>query len=210
MARWDSRTSPHLTSRFPTCSSRRSLVASAGASAIAGDIADRSITLYLSRPITPADYLVGKGATVGLVLAIFFLVPGVAACLFAYFVGNVSFGLAATAMGAFVVVGVLMVGFFTSLALFLSSLTRRPVYAGAAIFGVLVSAEVLASLLQGVTSSAQVLYVSPLDDLLAIGQSVFGVTPSVDPGTALSIVLGIIVIAWAIAFLRVRRVEVVG
>jgi len=186
------------------------LVASAGASAIAGDIADRSITLYLSRPITPADYLVGKGATVGLVLAIFFLVPGVAACLFAYFVGNVSFGLAATAMGAFVVVGVLMVGFFTSLALFLSSLTRRPVYAGAAIFGVLVSAEVLASLLQGVTSSAQVLYVSPLDDLLAIGQSVFGVTPSVDPGTALSIVLGIIVIAWAIAFLRVRRVEVVG
>jgi len=186
------------------------LVASAGASAIAGDIADRSITLYLSRPITPADYLVGKGATVGLVLAIFFLVPGVAACLFAYFVGNVSFGLAATAMGAFVVVGVLMVGFFTSLALFLSSLTRRPVYAGAAIFGVLVSAEVLAALLQGVTSSAQVLYVSPLDDLLAIGQSVFGLTPSVDPATALSIVLGIIVIAWAIAFLRVRRVEVVG
>jgi ABC-type transport system involved in multi-copper enzyme maturation permease subunit len=186
------------------------LAASAGASAIAGDIANRSITLYLSRPITPADYLVGKGAAVGLVLAIFFLVPGVAGCLFAYFVGNVSFALAATAMGAFFAAGLLMVGFFTSLALFLSSLTRRPIYAGAAIFGVLVSAEVLAALVEGVTSNVHALYLSPLEDLLAVGQSVFGVVPSVDPGTALSILLGVIVFSSVVAFLRVRQVEVVG
>jgi ABC-type transport system involved in multi-copper enzyme maturation permease subunit len=186
------------------------LVASAGASAIAGDVANRSITLYLSRPITPADYLIGKGAAVALVLAIFFLVPGVAGCLFAYIVGNVSFDLAVTAMGAFFVVGLVMVAFFTTLAVFLSSLTRRPVYAGAAIFGVLVSAEIMAALVEGVTSNAQALYVSPLEDLLAVAQSVFGVTPILDAGTALAIVLGITVLTAAIAYLRVREVEVVG
>ncbi len=186
------------------------LAASAGAGSIAGDIADRSITLYLSRPITPADYLVGKGAAVGLVLAIFFLVPGVVGCLFAYFVGNVSIGLAATAMGSFFAAGVLMVVFFTTVALFLSSLTRRPVYAGAAIFGVLVSAEVLAALIEGVTSNSQALYVSPLEDLLAVGQSAFGVTPAIDPETALGIVLGISLVTALVAYLRVRKVEVVG
>lgn len=186
------------------------LAASAGAGAIASDVADRSITLYLSRPITSTDYLAGKASAVGLVLAIFFFVPGVAACLFAYFVGNVSLGLAVTAMDAFVAVGLLMVVFFTALSLFLSSLTRRPLFAGAAIFGVLVSAEVLAGLVLGVTSSTQALYLSPLEDLLAVGQSLFGVTPSVDPGTAVEVVLGIAVVTSLVAYLRVRQVEVVG
>jgi len=186
------------------------LTASAGASSIAGDVADRSITLYLSRPISPGDYLTGKGSAVGLVLAIFFVIPGIGASLLAYFVGNVSFGLAVEAMGAFVAVGLVMVIFFTALALLLSSLTRRPLFAGAAIFGVLVSAEVLAALVQGVTSSSQALYVSPLEDLLAVAQSVFGVTPTLDAATAFAVVLGISVIATAVAYLRVRLVEVVG
>jgi ABC-type transport system involved in multi-copper enzyme maturation permease subunit len=186
------------------------LTASAGASSIAGDVADRSITLYLSRPISPGDYLTGKGTAVGLVLAIFFVIPGIGASLFAYFVGNVSFGLAVEAMGAFVGAGLVMMIFFSTLALLLSSLTRRPLFAGASIFGVLVSAEVLAALVQGVTSSSQALYVSPLEDLLAIAQSVFGVTPTLDAATAFAVVLGIALIATAVAYLRVRQVEVVG
>jgi len=186
------------------------LTASAGASSIAGDVADRSITLYLSRPITTGDYLVGKGSAVGLVLAIFFLIPGFAACLFAYIVGNVTVGLAVTAIGAFVVSGLLLVLFFTTLALFLSSLTRRPIFAGAAIFGVLVSAEVLAQLVRGVTSSAQALYLSPIEDLLAVAQSLFGVTPSIGAGSAAGVVPGISVVGSVVTYLRVRQVEVVG
>jgi ABC-type transport system involved in multi-copper enzyme maturation permease subunit len=186
------------------------LTASAGASAIAGDFADRSIALYLSRPITPLDYLVGKGAAVGLVLAIFFFVPGVAACLFAYIVGNVSIGLAATAMGVFLAVGALAVVVLTTLALFLSSLTRRPIYAGAAIFGVLVSAEVLAQLIARVTGSGQSLYVSPLEDLVAVAQAMFGESPTLNAGVAAGIVLLLAVVCAAVAYLRVRRVEVVG
>jgi ABC-type transport system involved in multi-copper enzyme maturation permease subunit len=186
------------------------LTASAGASSIAGDVADRSITLYLSRPISPADYLVGKGAAVALVLAIFFFVPGFAACLFAYFVGNVSIALAATAMGAFTLVGLLALTFFTALALFLSSLTRRSLFAGAAVFGVLVSGEVLAQLILGVTGNLQALYLSPLEDLLAVGQWDFGGRPSIAPGPATGIVLGVAIGSAAVAYLRVRRVEVVG
>ncbi|MCI4365108.1 MAG: ABC transporter permease subunit [Thermoplasmata archaeon] len=186
------------------------LTASIGAGAIAGDVATRSIALYLSRPITTLDYLVGKGAAVGLVLVLFFLVPGVAACLFAYFVGNVSGGLALTAMGAFVLVGLVMVVLFTTLALFLSSLTRRPIFAGAAIFGVLVSAEVLAALVRSVTQSVQALYVSPLEDLLAVAQSVFGVTPAIDPLGALGVVFGISAVTALVTYLRVLEVEVVG
>ncbi len=185
------------------------LTASAGASSVAGDVADRSITLYLSRPITPADYLFGKGAAVGLVLLIFFVVPGIAGCLFAFFVGNVSITLAVTAMGAFVGVGLLAVVLLTGLALMLSSLTRRPLFAGAAIFGVLVSAEILADLIQSATGSNQALYVSPIEDLLAVAQSLFGVTPSISATGALGVVLGIAVATGAVAYLRVQRVEVV-
>jgi ABC-type transport system involved in multi-copper enzyme maturation permease subunit len=186
------------------------LAASAGATAIAGDVADRSITLYLSRPITAGDYLFGKGAAVALVLGIFFLVPGVGACLFAYLVGNVSFGLAAVAAGSFVATGAVMVVLFTTLALLFSSLTRRTIFAGAAIFGVLVSAEIVADLVGGISSSARALYVSPIEDLLAVGQSAFGITPAIDPSVALAIVLGIAAVSAGIAYLRVRRVEVVG
>ncbi|MCI4342601.1 MAG: ABC transporter permease subunit [Thermoplasmata archaeon] len=186
------------------------LVASAGAGAIAGDVANRSIALYLSRPITPLDYLIGKGTAVGLVLAIFFIVPGVGACLFAYIVGNVSIGLAALAMGAFIAVGLLVAVVFTSLSLFMSSLTRRPIFAGASIFGVLVSAEVLAALVQGVTRSNQSLYVSPIEDLLAVGQATFGVTPTINASAALVIVLVLTAVSLLVAYLRVRQVEVVG
>jgi ABC-type transport system involved in multi-copper enzyme maturation permease subunit len=178
------------------------LLASAGAGAIAGDVENRSIVLYLSRPITPLDYLTGKGLSVGLVLTIFFVVPGVGACLFAFIVGNVSFGLAALA--------ILVATVFTALALLMSSLTRRPIFAGAAIFGVLVSAEVLAGLVQAVTGSAQALYVSPIEDLLAVGQATFGVTPALDAGAAFAIVLLLAAVSLVIAYLRVRQVEVVG
>jgi ABC-type transport system involved in multi-copper enzyme maturation permease subunit len=186
------------------------LTASVGASAVAGDFADRSIALYLSRPITPADYLFGKAASVGLVLAIFFFVPGVGACLFAYIVGNVSISLAVTAIGAFLAAGALMVVVLTTLAVFLSSLTRRPIYAGAAIFGVLVSAEVLAQLVSGVTGNVHALYVSPLEDLVAVAQALFGESPSLDAGTAAVIVLLLAIVAAAVGYFRVRRVEVVG
>jgi ABC-type transport system involved in multi-copper enzyme maturation permease subunit len=186
------------------------LTASAGASTIAGDAADRSITLYLSRPITAIDYLVGKGSALGLVLAVFFLAPGVGACLFAYLVGNVSFALAMHALGAFVAAGLVMMIFFTTLALFLSSITRRPIFAGAAIFGVLVSAEILAGLVASITSKISALYASPLEDLLAVGQSAFGVTPNIDPASALAVVVVISLVAGAIAYVRVQQVEVVG
>jgi ABC-type transport system involved in multi-copper enzyme maturation permease subunit len=186
------------------------LVASAGAGAVAGDVANRSIALYLSRPITPLDYLLGKGVSVGLVLTIFFVIPGIGACLFAFVVGNVSIGLAGLAIAAFVGVGLLVAIVFTALSLLLSSLTRRPIFAGAAILGVLVSAEVLADLVQGVTGSDHALYVSPIEDLLAVGQAAFGITPSLSAGAALSIVLGLTVVSLVVAYARVRQVEVFG
>jgi len=186
------------------------LVASAGAGAIAGDVANRSIALYLSRPISPLDYLIGKGSAVGLVLAIFFVIPGIGACLFAFVVGNVSIDLAALAMGAFVGVGLLATVVFSSLALLMSSLTRRPIFAGAAIFGVLVTAEILGALVQGVTRSSQSLFISPIADVLAVGQAAFGLTPAVNAGEALAILLIVTGVSLVIAYLRVRQVEVVG
>jgi ABC-type transport system involved in multi-copper enzyme maturation permease subunit len=186
------------------------LAASAGAGAVAGDVATRSIVLYLSRPISALDYLAGKTTAVALVLGIFFVVPGVAASLFAYFVGNVSLGLTALAIGAFVAAGLVMVALFTSLAVCLSSLTRRPIFAGAAVFGVLVSAEVLAALVEGATRSAQALYLSPIEDLLAVAQGIFGLTPAIDPTAAFVVVAGLTAGAMAVAYVRVRHVEVVG
>ncbi|MCI4336641.1 MAG: ABC transporter permease [Thermoplasmata archaeon] len=189
------------------------IVASAvGAGSIAEDVGNRSITLYLSRPIHRSDYLIAKAAAVGTWIAIAAIGPGLVAVTIVASLGSVSASLALQAAAGFLAVGLVTTIFFTGLALGLSSITTKSLYAAVGIFGLTLSLEIGAAVVGGITGNPYVPYASPITDILNVAGSVFSVggTLSTEPGgSALVLLVGGAASA-AVAVWRLERVEVVG
>jgi ABC-type transport system involved in multi-copper enzyme maturation permease subunit len=185
---------------------------SVGAGSLAEDVGNRSITLYLSRPIRRIDYLAAKTAATGSWILIAAVGPGLVGLAIVLALGWAPASLVLTGAGAFVATGLLASIFFTGLALALSSLTTRSLYAGVGIFGVVLSLEIGAPIVAGLTGNTRVAYASPITDILSVAQSAFGISGpyATDPFTSAAI------LAFAGAFLaifagwRISRVEVVG
>ncbi|HUJ77470.1 MAG TPA: hypothetical protein VLX64_00535, partial [Thermoplasmata archaeon] len=189
------------------------IVATAVASgAIADDLGNRSITLYLSRPIHLTDYLGAKTAAVAVWVALPSIGPGVVGVVIAAGLGLLPATVSLEGIGAFVAVGLLTTGFFTTLGIALSTLTSRALFAGVALFGATLSAHLAALAVSGATGANGVLYLSPITDLLTVADAAFS-TGAADPISALgalAVLLGASVVLGVVAFLRLTRVEVVG
>ena len=187
------------------------LASSVGAAIIAGDVASRSITMYLARPITHEDYLAAKLGAAGFWVMLGALLPGLIATIVVLALGYVSLGVALTAFGGFLVVGILAVVALTGLGVFLSAISSKSAYAGAGIFGVLIGAEAIARVLAGVSGRASFAYLSPLEDVDGVARAVFGVPNNpIDPWAAGGILFGLGVATTILAYLRLRRTEVVA
>jgi ABC-type transport system involved in multi-copper enzyme maturation permease subunit len=187
------------------------LSSSVGAAIIAGDFATRAITMYFARPITRADYLVAKAGAVGFWIALGAVAPGVVGTIIVLALGYVGLPLAVEAVAAFVLVGLVTVVALTGITLFLSSLTSRSVFAGAAIFGTLVGAEAIGSVLSAVGRQSAFLYVSPIEDFGAVARGVFQAAGNpLNPWVAAGVLLGLGLVAGGLAFGRLRRAEVIA
>ncbi|MCI4340014.1 MAG: ABC transporter permease [Thermoplasmata archaeon] len=186
--------------------------ATTGSGAIAEDLTSRSITLYLSRPIHLIDYLGAKTAAVAFWIGMVAVGPCLVGVLLAAGLGAVSATVAFSAFGAYIVVGFLATFFFTGLAIALSTWTARSLYAGVALFGVVLALQLAAVVISGITGDAQIRYLGVFTDLQNVGVSAFqtGGEQSVDPAlSAVALILvglGLFVAAWQ----RLIRVEVVG
>jgi ABC-2 type transport system permease protein len=185
---------------------------SVGAGSLAEDLGNRSITLYLSRPIHRIDYLAAKAAATGTWLVIAAVGPGLLGLAVVVALGWASPSLVLSGAGAFVATGLLASVFLTGLALAISSLTNRSLYAGVAIFGVVLALEIAGPLVSGLTGNTSVSYASPITDILSVAQSAFGISGpyATDPLTSAAILgfggaLLAIFAGW-----RISRVEVVG
>jgi ABC-type transport system involved in multi-copper enzyme maturation permease subunit len=187
------------------------LATSVGAAIIARDLASRSITMYLSRPITHLDYLLGKAGAAGFWIALGALGPGLVATAIVLALGYVSLPVALLAAAGFLVVGLLAVGALTGLTLLLSALASRSTYAGAGIFGALLGAEAIATVLSDVSGNSGFLYLSPFQDIAAVAQSLFGVTGDpLDPWAAAGLLIALAIGTGALAYLRLAGTEVVS
>jgi ABC-type transport system involved in multi-copper enzyme maturation permease subunit len=183
-----------------------------GAGSLAEDIGNRSITLYLSRPIHRTDYLAAKLAATGTWIAIAAVGPGLLGLAVILALGWAPLSLVLSGVAAFLATGLLATVFFTGLALALSSLTTRSLYAGVAIFGVILSLEIGVPVVTGLTGNLSAAYASPITLILSVAQSAFGISGpyATDPLTSAAL-LGFggaflaIFAAW-----RISRVEVVG
>ncbi|HUI38714.1 MAG TPA: ABC transporter permease subunit [Thermoplasmata archaeon] len=187
------------------------LASSVGAGIIAGDVATRSITMYLSRPISRLDYLLAKAAAVGIWLTLATILPGCVGAGIVLALGYVSLPLALEAIGGFLAAGILTVAAFTALSVLLSAISSKAVYAGAGIFGVLLGSEVIAAVVQAISNNPTALYFSLQDDVLAVAQAIFGVpSSSIDPWSAAGVLVAFSAVAFFLTYLRLERVEAVS
>jgi ABC-type transport system involved in multi-copper enzyme maturation permease subunit len=183
-----------------------------GAGSLAEDVGNRSITLYLSRPIHLIDYLGAKASATGAWIVIATVGPGLVGVGVVAALGWAPASIALSAAGGFVATGLLAAVFFTGLALALSSMTTRGLYAGVALFGVVLSFEVGVPVVSGITGYSTILYADPVTDLRTVAQAAFGRAGpfATDPvASAAVLAVGGLLLA-AFAWWRLSRVEVVG
>src|SRR5256885_1671148 len=102
-----------------------------GSALIADDLNSMALTLYLSRPITHADYLIAKAATLAPLISMIAVLPLVLTPFAAALLGLFSWTIALEAIGFSRLLGLLFTAFYTSVTLFLSRLTTRKSYAAA-------------------------------------------------------------------------------
>lgn len=183
-----------------------------GAGSIAEDVGNRSITLYLSRPIHRIDYLVAKASAVAAWIGLAAIGPGLVGVTVGAALGLIPASITIPALAGFLTVGFLVTVFFTGLALALSSLTTKSLYAGVGIFGLTLSLGLGSSLVTGITGNQEVAYASPLSNILSVAQASFGVggTPPTDPAVSALLLATTGLLLTAVAAWRLSRVEVVG
>jgi ABC-2 type transport system permease protein len=147
-----------------------------GAGLIANDLRTGGILVYLSRPLTRRDYVLGKlGVLLALNLAVT-LVPGlllyaVALSLAAEEFVKIELAWIAPAIGLHSIVIALVVSL---VALAISSLSRSARAAGFAFAGALVGLEVAQGVLRTVSHRPESALLSLQADLRAIGAALFG------------------------------------
>ena len=185
-----------------------------GAGLIANDLRTGAILVYLSRPLTRRDYVLGKlGVLMALNLSVT-LLPGLLLYVAAVSLAPEQFLKWELAwLGPAVVAQSLVISLATSLvALAVSSLSRSARVAGLGFFGLIFGLELVRGILRAVYDRPEALLVSLQASLQAVGNAMFGISdrafdvPWVQPAVVLALVcLGCL----AILRSRVRAVEIV-
>ena len=185
-----------------------------GAGLIANDLRTGAILVYLSRPLTRRDYVLGKlGVLMGLNLSVT-LLPALLLYVVAVALAPEQFLKWELAWIAPAIVALsLVISLVTSLvALAVSALSRSARVAGLAFFGLMMGLELVRGILRAVYNRPESLLVSLRANMHAVGNALFGITeraydiPWTQPALLLFLVcLGCL----AILRSRVRAVEIV-
>jgi ABC-2 type transport system permease protein len=185
------------------------MAAAVGSGLIADDRHTMALSLYLSRPITPTDYLAAKAAILGFLVSTIAILPLLITPLAAALLGLVPWDVGLEAVGIGIGLGLLLTALFTSVTLFLSSLTSRRAYAAAGIFAVNFGLTVPVDLLASSIGQPALLYISPWEDYLAIARAAFGAPQdSINWIPALLVIIVIVALAAMITYARIRDLEV--
>ena len=185
-----------------------------GAGLIANDLRTGAILVYLSRPLTRRDYVLGKlGVLLALNLSVT-LVPGLLLYLIALSLAPEQFARLSLAwIGPAVALHSLVLSLVMSLlALAVSALSRSARVAGLGFFGLVFGLEVVRGVLRSLYDRPEAALVSVQADLQSLGNALFGITDRAFqlpwPYPAL-VLLAVSLGCLAVLRARVRAVEVV-
>jgi len=185
-----------------------------GAGLVANDLRTGAILVYLSRPLTRRDYVLGKlGVLLALNLAVT-LVPG----LLLYLIGlalapEQLAGWELAWIGPAIVLHASLIALSVSLlALAVSALSRSARVAGLGFVGLFVGLEIARGVLVNIADRPEAHALSLQNDLQVVGNLLFGISAR---GTQVPLVLPLLILALvalgclAVLRARVRAVEIV-
>jgi ABC-type transport system involved in multi-copper enzyme maturation permease subunit len=190
-----------------------------GSNLIADDRRDNALPLYLSKPLAPTEYLFGKLAVpavfilgmTALPINLLFLIEVLIHGGWAFLKANWWLPLSITAYSA------LIAALCSVVILMASSLVKKGALAGVLVIGMFVGHNILAGIVEEMSGHNRFFQVLSLQfDLLRVGYWLFGTSDSPPvrhfrfsgPEAAL-VILGVIVVCYAILRSRIRAVEVV-
>jgi ABC-type transport system involved in multi-copper enzyme maturation permease subunit len=184
-----------------------------GAGLIANDRRANALQLYLSKPLTAAEYVAGKMAILFLFLVLVTWAPAMGLLavqtLFAgsfTFIRNNAFLLPAITL--FSLVQVLLA---STTMLALSSLSKSSRFVAVMYAGLIFFTSALFQALRGITGSSGFAWLSPGDALQQLGDAIFRLPPRYDlsPALAALAVIALMVASGVILARRVKGVEIV-
>ncbi|HEY7791299.1 MAG TPA: ABC transporter permease subunit [Vicinamibacterales bacterium] len=186
----------------------------AGSGLIAGDRRTNALQVYLAHPLTRAEYVAGKAATLGALLLFVTWVPGILLLLVQMaFAGNMAFiGRNLFLFPAITVFAWLECLVFTLAMLALSSLSKSSRFVAILYTALLLFSQVIALVLTAATGGTMLSWVSWSADLTRVGDVIFRLPPQYEMGwlVALLMIVGLIAASVGVLAWRVRGVEVVA
>jgi ABC-2 type transport system permease protein len=172
------------------------------------------LQLYLSKPVTRAEYILGKMSILATFLLGITWLPAVLLLLLQIaFSGNFAFIKANSSLIASVtlycVLTVLVITFGMTA---LSSLSRSSRFVGILFAGLLIFSDAMFNALRFITGSTAISWVSVQASLDQVGDLIFRQTPrhQTPVGVSLLVLMAVIVISASVLERRVRGVEVVA
>jgi ABC-2 type transport system permease protein len=185
-----------------------------GAGLIANDRRANALQLYLSKPVTRAEYILGKMTVLATFLLGITWLPAILLLIFQIaFSGNFSFLEAnASLIASITLYCVLMVIVITFGMTALSSLSRSSRFVGILFAGVLIFSDAMFNALRFITGTSAISWVSIQASLDQVGDVIFRQVPRHQTPVAVSflVLLAVIVISASVLERRVRGVEVVA
>lgn len=186
----------------------------AGAGLISNDLRANALQIYLSKPITRRDYLIGKLGILVFFLALPTLVPGLLLFLVAVlFKSNLEFLQEFYWVPGSIVAYSLVIMFsFALIMLAFSSLSRSSRFAGVNFIAIFFFSKILYGILSSILRSSRVAWISLGNNLTQVGDLLFGHDPRyLSPGWASILALALLGCGsvWII-HRRIRAVEVVS
>jgi ABC-2 type transport system permease protein len=185
-----------------------------GAGLIANDRRANALQIYLSKPLTRADYVAGKAT---ILIAFLLLITWVPAILLLILQGMFAASFQFLRENLYLVPAITiasllqtLVAAFTMLAL--SSLSKSSRYVAIMYTGIMLFTDAIYGVLRLVTRGTSVSWVSFTNSLDQVGDVIFRVPPRYETPVLVSfiVLLGLVVVSLSILERRVRGVEVVA
>jgi hypothetical protein len=153
-----------------------------GSGLIAKDRASGALPLYLSRPLTLADYVLGKAGIIGWFIAAFTIFPNLVLWAFGMLSDAREHALAEALplLAPIVLQNAAVIAVYSLTILAVSSLCRRPMFAGLIWFTLVIFLPSFASLVAHRLDVPGLVAISPNDALFAVGYDLFDIAALFD------------------------------
>ena len=186
-----------------------------GAGLIANDRRANALQVYLSKPLTRAEYVAGKLAILFAFLTAVTWAPAIALLLVQImFAGNFAFVRDNLfLLPAITLFSLLQVLLAATTILALSSMSKSSRFVGIMYAGLMFFTAAVFNALRGITGKATFAWLSPSASLEQLGDAIFRLTPRYQGFSslvALLVVVGLITVSGFIPQRRVRGIEVVN